>query len=92
MHNFPRFGVSSAAAAAIGTGLLKDLIVAGHLPQDKAFLALDPNKIARARKAVMQESKVKDNEKYKLTRLLALVTTAGETGTQGLWWRTAQGK
>ena len=72
MHNFPRFGVSSAAAAAIGTGLLKDLIVAGHLPQDKAFLALDPNKIARARKAVMQESKVKDNEKYKTDKIVGI--------------------
>ena len=51
-----RWGVSPAAAATVASEFLKDLILAGHLSPDKAYLACDPSKLARARKDVMKES------------------------------------
>ena len=58
-----RYGVSPAAAAAIASGYLQDLISAGHLPAKMAYLACDPSKIARARKGAMARSTEKDKEK-----------------------------
>ena len=47
-----RFQVPPAATAAVLTGFLRDLIDAGHLSPDLAYLAVDPSKIRRAREAV----------------------------------------
>ena len=58
-----RYGVSPAAAGAIASGYLQDLITAGHLPAKMAYLACDPSKIARARKGAMARSTEKDKEK-----------------------------
>lgn len=60
-----RYDVSSAAAAAVATGYLKDLIAAGHLPADKAYLALDPSKVRRGREKVMSGAKIKEEKKAK---------------------------
>ena len=43
-----RFDVSPTHAAA---GFLKDLIAAGHLSKQMDFLAIDPNKLDRARQS-----------------------------------------
>ena len=48
-----RFEVSPAAEAAVASGFLRDLIDAGYLSKDKAYLALDPSKVRRARESVM---------------------------------------
>ena len=45
--------MSPAGAAAVASGFLKDLIAAGHLDKDMAYLALDPSKLRRAREMVM---------------------------------------
>ena len=58
-----RYGVSPAAAGAIASGYLQDLISAGHLPAKMAYLACDPSKIVRARKGAMARSTEKDKEK-----------------------------
>lgn len=55
-----RFDVSPAAAAAVATGFLKDLIAAGHLPDKMEFLAMDPNKLRRARQTVMTKAQEKE--------------------------------
>ena len=55
-----RFDVSPAAAAAVATGFLKDLIAAGHLSEQMDFLAMDPNKLRRARQSVMTRAKEKE--------------------------------
>ena len=51
-----RYDVSSAAAAAIASGFLKDLIEEGYINKDKSYLALDANKVRRARESVMMKS------------------------------------
>ena len=48
-----RFEISPAAAAAVASGFLKDLISAGYLSKDMSFLAVDPSKLRRARESVM---------------------------------------
>ena len=55
-----RFDVSPAAAAAVATGFLKDLIAAGHLPDKMEFLAMDPNKLRRAGQTVMRRTCFRD--------------------------------
>ena len=52
-----RHGVTPAATADITTGFLKDLIAAGILTPDMSYLAYDPSKIERARKAVMSSAR-----------------------------------
>ena len=52
--------MSPAAAAAILSSYLKDLISAGHLSPEKSYLACDPSKLYRARKKVMADSRCKD--------------------------------
>ena len=67
-----RFEVSPAAAATIASQYLKDLILAGHLSPDKAYLACDPNKLVRARKKVMAEAKQKDLVRFGNKRIEAI--------------------
>ena len=55
-----RFDVSLAAAAAGATGFLKNLIAAVHLSEQMDFLAMDPNKLRRARQSVMTRAKEKE--------------------------------
>lgn len=54
--------VSQAAAAAIATGLLQDLILYGVLPENYSHLACDPNKLLRTRRKVMDKAKKIDQE------------------------------
>ena len=51
-----RFEVSNREAAACATVYLGDLIRAGHLPPDATYLAVDPNKIQRARDRIIEEA------------------------------------
>ena len=53
----------TAAAAAVATGFLKDLIAAGHLHKDMQYLAMDRGKLRRARHQVMKGAQVKDEER-----------------------------
>ena len=55
-----RYNISSAAAAAVATGFLQDLIDSGHLSPDLTYLACDPGKLRRARQAAMNQAKEKD--------------------------------
>ena len=48
--------MSPTAAAAISSSYLKDLIAAGHLPAEFSYLAVDPSKMVRARKAAMKDA------------------------------------
>ena len=45
-----RCGISAAAAATVASEFLKDLIAAGHLAPEMAYLACDPSKMKRARR------------------------------------------
>ena len=49
-----RFGTSQGETAAITTGFLLDLIEAGHLPPEMAYLAVNKDKVARGKTAVMK--------------------------------------
>ena len=51
-----RFGTSQSETAAITSGFLLDLIEAGHLPPEKAFLAVTRNKVARGKTAVLKSA------------------------------------
>ncbi|KAF0293073.1 hypothetical protein FJT64_009044 [Amphibalanus amphitrite] len=55
-----RCGISAADAATVASEFLKDLIAAGHLAPEKAYLACDPSKMKRARKAAMMEARKLD--------------------------------
>ena len=55
-----RFDVYLAAAAAVTTGFLKYLIAAVHLSEQMDFLAMDPNKLRRARQSIMTRAKEKE--------------------------------
>ena len=68
----PRYGVSRAATGAIATAFLQDLIAAGHLDPKMSYLACDPNKIARARQAVMEVSQMRDNQNYESDKIIGL--------------------
>ncbi|KAF0297732.1 hypothetical protein FJT64_004840 [Amphibalanus amphitrite] len=50
---------------APGSEFLKDLIAAGHLAPEKAYLACDPSKMKRARKAAMMEARKLDKGRLK---------------------------
>ena len=58
-----RFGASSAATAAIASGFLANLIEAGFISGELSYLAVDPSKIARARKNCMKSARAEDKEK-----------------------------
>ena len=57
-----RYDITSAASAAVATGFLKDLIADGHIPANKAYLALDPNKVRRARENVVAGEQLKEKK------------------------------
>ena len=65
-----RCQVSPAVTATIVSEYLKDLIAAGHLSPDMSYLACDPSKLYRARKAVMVDST--DTEKKKVVKIVGL--------------------
>ena len=65
-----RCQVSPAVTATIVSEFLKDLIAAGHLSPDMSYLACDPSKLYRARKAVMVDST--DTEKEKVVKIVGL--------------------
>ena len=74
-----RCSVSPRATAMICSEFLKDLIVAGHVSEDKSYLACDRMKVERARKLAMIESERKisnitgigyDGKKDKNTRAM----------------------
>mgnify|MGYP007101578413 CR=1 FL=1 len=50
----------------VATAYLQDLIAAGFMAPEMSYLACDPSKLARARKAAMESSREKDMEKYDL--------------------------
>ena len=52
-----RCSVSPVAAATIAYAFLKDLIAAGYLGSDMAFLACCPIKLVRARRNVTEEAR-----------------------------------
>ena len=58
-----RCGISAAAAATVASEFLKDLIAAGHLAPEMAYLACDPSKMKRARKVAIAEATKLDKEK-----------------------------
>ena len=68
----PRYGVSRAATGAIATAFLQDLIAAGHLGPEMSYLACGPMKIARARRAAMEKSRMKDNQNYESDKIIGL--------------------
>ena len=67
-----RYSVSPAATAAIASEFLKDLIAAGHLSQEMAYLACDPSKLVRARKAAMGIALEKDKVKHEGVKITGL--------------------
>ena len=67
-----RFGVSSTATAAIINGLLKDIMKAGKLVEDKKNLICDSMKVFRAKECAMKYSRVEENfdcERNIITRI-----------------------
>ena len=58
-----RYNISSAAAAAVATGFIQDLIDSSHLSPDLTYLACDPQKLSRARQAALNHGKEKDKER-----------------------------
>ena len=58
-----RCGISPGAAAMIASSFLKDLIQAGHLPEEKSYLVCDVNKLCRARERVMRMTDTPVDEK-----------------------------
>ena len=54
-----RFGISDRATAAIACGFLHDLIQAGHLDQEKDYLALNRSKVARRKVSVIKTAQEK---------------------------------
>ena len=64
--------MSPSAAATIASEFLKDLIAAGHLDPDMAYLACDPSKLYRARKAAMEDAREQDLEKHKEAKIVGM--------------------
>ena len=60
-----RYDISNYDAAAVCTEFLKDLIADGHIPANKAYLAIDPSKVQRARENVMTGLQLKEERKAK---------------------------
>ena len=56
-----RFGVSSTATAVIINGLLKDIMKAGKLVEDKKNLICDSMKVFRAKDRAMKYSRIEEN-------------------------------
>ena len=64
--------MSPTAAAAISSSYLKDLIAAGHLPAEFSYLAVDPSKMVRARKAAMKDAVVTDEAKHEGEKIVGM--------------------
>ena len=79
-----RYNVSPAAAAAVCTGYLQDLIAAGHVSPDLAYLACDPSKLVRARKASMAISIRKDLEKVEQEEITGIYFDGRRDKTRAL--------
>ena len=72
LSHTPRAEVSPAVTAIVATAYLQDLIAAGSMAPEMSFLACDPNKLARARKAAMESSREKDKDKYKTEKIVGM--------------------
>jgi len=57
------------ATATIASSFLKDLIAAGHLSPEMAYLACDPSKVRRARKGAMATAKKTDMDKHQTEKI-----------------------
>ena len=64
--------MSPTAAAAISSSYLKDLIAAGHLPAEFSYLAVDPSKMVRARKAAMKDAVLTDEAKHEGEKIVGM--------------------
>lgn len=64
--------VSPVAAATIASEFLKDLIAAGYLGSDMAFLACDPSKLVRARRDVMEEAREQNMTKHTGVKIVGI--------------------
>ena len=67
-----RCSVSPVAAATIASEFLKDLIAAGFLGSDMAYLACDPSKLVRARRDVMEEARGQDMNKHTDVKIVGI--------------------
>ena len=67
-----RYGVSPAATAAIASGFLQDLIQAGIISKDHAYLACDPFKVSRARQNLMKNAKIKYADKLSNSSIIGI--------------------
>ena len=67
-----RYDISSTATAAIASGFLKDLIVAGHLGPDLSYLSCDPSKLMRARKGVLVQAREEDQKSQRETKIVGI--------------------
>ena len=54
------------------TAYLQDLIAAGFMAPEMSYLACDPSKLARARKAAMESSREKDKVKYETEKIVGI--------------------
>ena len=79
-----RYNVSPAAAAAIATGFLQDLIASGHLSSELAYMACDPSKLVWARKAAMAQSKEADQERMEEEEITAVYFDGRRDKTRAL--------
>ena len=79
-----RYNVSPAAAAAIATGFLQDLIASKHLSSELAYLACDPSKLVRARRTAMAQSKEADQERMEEEEITAVYFDGRRDKTRAL--------
>ena len=80
-----RFCVSPAAAATIASEFLKDLISAGYLAPEMAYLACDPNKLVRARKTVMGGAREKERMKSEDKKIIGVGYDGRKDRNKGQW-------
>ena len=73
----------------VATAYLQDLIAAGFMAPEMSYLACDPSKLARARKAAMESSREKNKDKYKTEKIVGIGYDGGETNTQEPCLQTA---
>ena len=77
-----RFDVSPAAAAALASGFLQDLIAGGHLSPHMAYLVCDPNKLRRSRQGVMVSARSNDQGNHQGTKIVGLGYDGGKDKTR----------
>ena len=56
----------------VATAYLQDLIAAGFMAPEMSYLACDPSKLARARKAAMESSREKDKDEYETKKIVGM--------------------